>query len=82
MDASHSKFAANEFTASSLNCATESELTSLERDLMTAIPAALAMTASLGKWRAARHLMWLDQALLTAIDDAGEKMICSDREFP
>ena len=70
MAAFQSNFAANEFSASSLNCATESELASLERDLMTASPAALAMTTSHGKWRAARHLMCLDRALLAAIDDA------------
>jgi hypothetical protein len=28
--------------------------------------------ASRGKWRAARHLMWLDQVLLTAVDDAAD----------
>ena len=70
MDTFHSKFAGKGFSASSLNSATESELASLERDLMTASPAALAMTTSHGKWQAARHLMWLDRALLAAIDDA------------
>jgi hypothetical protein len=64
------KSAAHGFSASSLNWANENELASLERDLVTSSPAALAMAASRGKWRGARHLMWLDQALLAAIDDA------------
>ena len=75
MNASHSKFAANEFSASLLNWASESELVSLERDLMTSSPAALALATSQGKWQAARHLMWLDRALLAALDDAAARQL-------
>ena len=70
MNTSHSKSAANGFADFSLSCASESELASLQRDLITDSPAALALVSSQGKWQAARHLMWLDQALLEAIKDA------------
>lgn len=70
MTAFPSKSAASGFSASSLNWANENELASLERNLVTSSPAALAIAASHGKWRGARHLMWLDRELLAAIDDA------------
>ncbi len=70
MSTSPLKFAANESWASSLRWATESELDYLEKNLPLLSPGTFAQWTSDGKWKRARHLAFLDQAILEAIDDA------------
>lgn len=44
------------------------ELDQLERDLALWSPASFAVTASQGKWKPARHLRYLDQAILDSLE--------------
>ena len=46
------------------------ELKSLCRSLARHSPAALAMVTSEGRWTPARHLLYLNQIILQAIEDA------------
>src|SRR5436190_23233521 len=48
--------------------ANEQEQKLLERDLHLLSPGSFALAASEGKWRLAKHLDYLDRALLEAID--------------
>ena len=53
-----------------LHCASEQELRQLEMDLAAASPAAFAQIASEGRWLPARHLAYLERAILESIDQA------------
>lgn len=70
MSTSPLKFAANESWASSLRWATESELDYLEKNLPLLSPGTFAQWTSEGKWKRARHLAFLDQAIVDSIDAA------------
>jgi predicted phage terminase large subunit-like protein len=50
--------------------ATDAELRQLEKDLAVVSPACFAQIASQGRWLPARHLNYLDQAILESIDEA------------
>lgn len=58
-----------------LRCATASELQSLERLLSITSPAAFATAVSNGKWKMARHLAYLDRAIMESIQlaEAGQR---------
>ena len=53
-----------------LPLATEEELKTLERDLALLSPGSFAQTASSGRWTPARHLSYLDQAIVESIEEA------------
>jgi predicted phage terminase large subunit-like protein len=65
-----SKPAEHESWASWLQTASEAELAQMERDLPLVSPATFAQLTSQGKWQPARHLAYLDRAILEAIDQA------------
>ena len=56
--------------ASSVNCVTASQLLQLQRGLAMSSPGLFALIASQGKWKLAKHLVELDNALVDAIEAA------------
>jgi predicted phage terminase large subunit-like protein len=65
-----SKPAEHESWASWLRTASDAELAQMERDLPLVSPGTFAQLTSQGKWQPARHLVYLDRAILDAIDQA------------
>jgi len=70
MDPSLWKSVVNGYSTSSLRSASGAELKQLERDLLGSSPGMWALGVSEGRWKSARHLTYLDQALIRAIDEA------------
>src|SRR4051812_23569573 len=67
--------ALTELQPSSLKYATASELQLLERLLSQSSPGAFAQTVSEGKWKPARHLDYLDRAIIESLElaEKGER---------
>jgi predicted phage terminase large subunit-like protein len=65
----------NKFSPSSLDSANAHELAQLHRNLMVMGPGMFALGTSQGRWKMARHLAFLDQTVLTAIDDAQASLL-------
>ena len=58
-----------------IRTASEKELVQFERDLPLLSPGTFAQLTSQGKWKRARHLAYLDQAILEAIDQAAKNQL-------